>query len=196
MGNRTSKRQLPVPTKRTLVIMAWTGGVFAALLILGMLVAIVGLTTDYANLEDKAEASKADQRALSKELAAQDQSLAEANRRLRELGEKPVPAPPVSGNEGPVVIVGSPGPAGDDGEDGARGPRGLRGLRGFTGLPGLPGIDGTDGTDGTDGADGADGEDAFPFTFVFTIPGNGINEGQTYTCRIADSGPITCQESQ
>lgn len=188
------KKPLPAPSKRTLIIMAWTGGILLLLLVLGMLVAIVTLSTDYSDLEDRADHSKVKQETLSDKVLAQEQALAEANRRLRKLGRAPVPTPPVSGND-PIVIVGPAGQNGVNGRDGEDGARGPRGPRGFTGLPGLPGIDGSDGADGTDGTDGTDGRDAFPFTFVFTVPGNGVGGDHTYTCRVPDSGPITCQES-
>lgn len=190
-ANRVGKKPLPAPSKRTLIIMAWVGGILAALLMMGMLVAVVLLTSASSDLEARADHSKIKQEALNEKVLAQEQALAEANRRLRKLGRAPVSTPPSSG-ENPIVIVGPAGQNGLNGEDGKDGRRGPRGLRGFTGLPGLPGIDGQDGTDGTDGADG---EDAFPFTFVFTVPGNGIGNSHTYTCHMGGSGPVTCRES-
>src|SRR3546814_19859724 len=41
------KRPLPAPSKRTVIVLAWVGGVMAVLLILGMLLAIARLTSDY-----------------------------------------------------------------------------------------------------------------------------------------------------
>ena len=136
--------------------------------------------------------------------AAQDSALAEANRRLTEAGEQPVPTPEPgpAGEPGQIGEQGEPGPPGahgDIGPPGPPGPRGLmgrpgrdgidgaRGATGATGAPGPkgdPGAPGSAGADGKDGTDGQDGQDAFPFTFRFTIQTNPA-QTTTYT--------VTCQ---
>jgi hypothetical protein len=97
--------------------------------------------------------------------AAQDQALAEANRRLEDAGQPQVPVPD-PGTEVPVLTaamleaaleaycgdcLGPPGRDGLDGLDGV----GKRGPRGFTGedsvVPGPPGGNGKDGKDGATG---------------------------------------------
>jgi len=129
---------------------------------------------------------------------AQDRALAEANRRLEEAGQRPVPAPEPGepgqagppGPSGPVGPQGPPGPQGLTGPQGARGKQGIRGALGEPGAEGATGATGAQGpagpqgpageqgpqgpagpagADGQDGAKGATGEDAFPFTFSFTV---------------------------
>lgn len=104
--------------------------------------------------------------------AAQDDSLAEANRRLIAAGEKPVPTPE-PGPEGQPGQVGPPGPQGPAGHPGppgakgvtgatgapgARGPQGLRGEPGATGDPGAVGPQGPGGPAGPPGPQGPKGE--------------------------------------
>lgn len=185
------KTRLPVPSKRVLIGLAWFGGILAAVLIMALMASVASLSRDYTSLEEQDRQSREDRAALREAVTSQEKSLAEANRRLRQLGRSPVVVPPVSGNDNPVIIVGTPGEDGEDGEDGSRGPRGPRG---FTGLPGLPGIAGPPGPAGSDGTDGTDGRDAFPFTFVFTVPGNGIGNDHTYSCRIVGTDAGSCHE--
>lgn len=183
-------RRLPVPSKRALVVLAWIGGIFAAVLLMVMMFSIVSLSNDYTSLEEQDAASRADRENLHRSLAEQERSLKEANRRLRKAGEKPVPTPdtPEPDGSNSIVINGRDGQDGEDGEDGARGPRGLRGLRGLMGLTGATGTDGftppclftVEGCKGTKGdpgpvgpvgPQGEDGEDGQPTNFSVAVVG-------------------------
>jgi hypothetical protein len=84
---------------------------------------------------------------------AQDSALAEANRRLIEAGERPVPTP----SPGPAGEPGSVGPSGPPGPRGPAGPRGLLGTQGARGLQGIRGALGEEGAEGATGATGAQG---------------------------------------
>jgi len=151
---------------------------------------------------------------------AQDSALAEANRRLTDAGEQPVPTP----SAGPAGEPGQVGPVGPVGPQGVRGPIGARGLQGIrgaagedgaegstgatgatgaqgetgeTGEQGPAGADGTDGADGQDGTDGTDGADPWPFTFTFTVPSDiPGQDGHTYvvTCHV-DGCTVTESDS-
>ncbi len=139
--------------------------------------------------------------------AAQDAALDEANRRLIEAGEQPVPTPEPGpagdpGQVGAQGIAGPRGPVGSEGDPGPRGPRGAMGRPGVDGIDGQDGIDGAPGSkgdkgdpgqqgpqgpagaDGADGKDGKDGQSAFPFTFTFVVQTNPA-QSTTYT--------VTCQ---
>lgn len=113
--------------------------------------------------------------------------------------------------QGPPGVKGDKGDKGDPGKNGINGTNGTNGhdgKNGKNGTNGTDGVDGKDGTDGTDGRDGVDGQDgamgpqgekgdkgdkgdpgesAFPFTFEFTIQGNGISPDHTYS--------VTCTSS-
>ena len=173
----------PIVTKRAARI-AWTAVAVLAALIAGWLVVTVVQQSDQIRHEQAVN-------------TAQDNSLAEANRRLIEAGEKPVPTPEpgpagepgLSGPAGPQGIPGSTGPTGRrglpgrngvngergmTGAPGARGaiglpgPQGERGEKGDTGETGPQGPAGPAGADGQNGTDGADGKDgASPFPFTF-----------------------------
>lgn len=88
---------------------------------------------------------------------AQDAALAEANRRLIEAGEKPVPTPE-PGPAGDPGQVGPAGPAGPTGANGATGAQGVRGPIGARGLQGIRGLNGRDGAPGPEGPAGPQGE--------------------------------------
>lgn len=100
------------------------------------------------------------------EITALQAGLDEANDRLAEQGEPPVPVPSVEPGEvtqPPQIILGEPGPEGDRGPAGVRGPQGRTGPPGETGPRGPlgprgeAGIDGADGSNGSNGTNGADG---------------------------------------
>jgi len=114
-----------------------------------------------------------------------------------------------------IGIQGPRGPRGPQGPPGIQGPVGLQGLMGIHGLNGKNGKNGLNGTDGLigpmgpqgvkgdkgdtgdKGAPGSDGTSAVPFTFVFTIPGNGLSPGTTFSCTITiPDSQVTCQEVQ
>lgn len=115
------------------------------------------------------------------------------------------------------ISIGIQGPRGPEGPQGPQGPPGVGiqgpiGLRGLMGLPGKNGLSvsgpagpqgatgpqgekGERGDKGETGAAGTDGKSAVPFTFTFTIPGNGVSPGTTYTCTIPEpDSQVTCQE--
>lgn len=108
----------------------------------------------------------------------------------------------------PAAAAGLPGRDGRDGSNGANGldgRDGLNGIDGEDGLPGQPGadgqpgtpgkdgVDGKDGAPGKDGVDGKDGQSAYPFSFTFTVPGNGVGNDVTYT--VACTAPGACTTS-
>lgn len=121
------------------------------------------------------------------------------------------------GIQGPRGEQGPPGPQGLQGNPGLQGPTGLQGIMGRRGQPGQPGI-GTEGPPGSPGDKGDIGDKgdkgdkgdvgdkgdtgpagapAFPFTFSFTVPGNGLSPGTTYSCTVTTPDtPVTCQEVQ
>lgn len=139
----------------------------------------------------------------------------EANRRLKSAGKTPVTVPSVSS---PAVQRGEAGTDGRDGRQGQRGPRGAvgaagaagltitgpRGPAGATGATGPKGDTGSAGQNGRDGADstvpgprgeqgaqGEPGQSAYPFTFVFVMPG--LTGDTTYTCNLTAPGETaTC----
>jgi len=170
-------------------IAAWAmvGALFLALL--------VWLVATVANQSDQIRETQAVN-------TAQDSALAEANRRLTEAGEPPVPTPEPGpagepGQVGPVGPVGPPGPQGVRGPMGARGLQGIRGAAGEEGAEGSTGGTGATGAqgpkgetgeqgpagaDGQDGTDGTDGASPFPFSFTFTVPSDiPGQDGHTYT---------------
>lgn len=141
-------RLIPTEPKATklAVRIAWLVAGVLATLLLGWIIVTLVQASDTNQDQDTA-------------LQAQRDALDEANRRLIEAGEKPVPTPepgPV-GDPGQVGPPGPSGPAGTDGRDGQTGPPGPRGIRGLPGEPGADGADGRDGVDGVDGEDGAPG---------------------------------------
>lgn len=120
-----------------------------------------------------------------------------------------------------IGVQGPPGPEGPRGPQGIQGPMGLQGIMGVNGRNGKNGLDGGPGdngppgpqgltgakgdtgdtgpagADGKDGANGADGTPAVPFTFTFTVPGNGLSPGHTFSCTVTTpDSQVTCQEAQ
>lgn len=107
---------------------------------------------------------------------AQDQAIREANERLIDAGQAPVPVPPTPvapepgeagepGEQGDPGDPGDPGPQGPTGDTGPQGPKGedgKRGPRGFTGLDGPAGPPGADGATGPAGAQGPQGPKGEP----------------------------------
>lgn len=86
---------------------------------------------------------------------------------------------------------GSDGAKGDPGQDGKDGSPGPAGPPGSTGPPGPKG---DKGDTGDAGSNGADGTPAVPFTFRFTIPGNGNSGDTTYVCTVdSPNSTVTCQ---
>lgn len=129
--------KLPTPSRLVLVVAAWIVAVLAAVLILLML----GMLLD---LQQRAEEGRHDRAGLRSTLetqgdllAEQAEQLNEANRRLVQAGERPVPTPTLPpstvGERGEQGLPGRPGVAGP------RGPQGTPGPRGATGDEGPPG---------------------------------------------------------
>ena len=175
----------PIVTKRAARI-AWTVVAVLAALLAGWLVYTVVHQSDQIRHEQGVN-------------TAQDNSLAEANRRLIEAGEKPVPTPEPGpageagqvGPQGPAGPPGATGPTGSTGPRGHAGKAGVNGERGMTGAPGargaigLPGPQGERGEkgdagpqgpagpagrDGQNGTDGQDGKDGqSAFPFQFSF---------------------------
>lgn len=172
------KRPLPAPSKRTVIVLAWVGGVMAVLLILGMLLAIARLTSDYDALEKRADAGVSDRDDLRSSLTEQQAALDEANRKLTEVGEKPVATPAVPEDQSVLRGLRGPscveelgyslcrGPAGTDGDDGKNG-RSIKGepgddgqsIKGEAGPRGAPGesVKGDTGATGPAGPPGPTG---------------------------------------
>ena len=164
-----SKKELPVPSARALRILV----VFVvANAILGSLWLIWTVASvDQENEKQDAALSQAQEERESLKTAnslqqeaidKQQEALNEANRRLAEAGETPVPPPIVNnvtvpGEQGATGLRGPRGFTGDQGPRGFRGPPGPVGPVGPAGDDGADGTDGTDGLNGTDGTDGADG---------------------------------------
>lgn len=96
------------------------------------------------------------------EIAALEAGLDEANARLAEQGEPPVPVPSSAPRPAPQIILGEPGPPGPRGEQGRTGPPGEIGPRGPLGPRGPKGEAGTDGEPGAVGAAGSDGAAGIP----------------------------------
>lgn len=90
------------------------------------------------------------------------------------------------GRPGTDGAAGTPGAAGSTGQAGSRGETGATGSQGDRGPAGEQGPAGPVGPQGPAGADGVPGASAYPFTFVFTVPGVVPGDpGTTYT--------VTCQ---
>lgn len=120
----------------------------------------------------------------------------------------PAGPPGGQGPEGPPGPQGPPGPPGRNGANGSDGANGKNGANGTNGVDGKDGATGATGPQGPvgpegpqgppgpagkDGTNGQNGTDAVPFTFVFTIPGNGNQSGTTYSCTITSPGStFTC----
>lgn len=153
-------KRVPVPSRRALIIGAWITGLAVVALVVWMLVVIARLSDDTVRTERDLNEARSQAREVFGDLtrtnAAQDKALEEANRRLRDAGEKPVKSPPLPEVSPPTV--GPPGPVGESivGPPGPQGPPG-RTVVGPPGPRGLPGDDGSTvvGPAGVDGADGA-----------------------------------------
>jgi hypothetical protein len=163
--------RFPVPSRRIIAVAAWVLIVAVSILVLYMLGRLL-------QLEGRADQGRADRADLRQELVDQDAALdvqarrlREANRRLVEVGDRPVPevvVPEVvegpagevgeAGARGPRGFIGPPGPRGLPGDDGAAGARGLAGTDGEPGAPGPVGPTGAAGPAGKDGSDGRPGE--------------------------------------
>lgn len=193
-----------------------TRAVVLALIILCILLAF-GLLGSlvWGYTQQKKQASRGT--SLAQDVAAACANPAQITQDIEDLCEKAdkvVEQSPSSlvGPQGPRGFPGRDGVDGNNGVDGPPGPRGLRGVRGTDGIDGVDGVDGINGVNGVDGAPGPQGEpgppgpqgelgpqgepgaSAFPFTFSFTVQGNGVGQPTTYTVTCTQSG-CTVQES-
>lgn len=168
-------KKVPVPSRRALTVGMWIAAAAVAAMVVWMLVIIDRLSEDTMRTERDLNYAREQARDVFGDLtetnAAQDEALAEANRRLEDAGRQPVAIPtptPVTGPRGARGATGLRGPAGAS-VIGPRGPRGLpgkngRSIVGPTGPRGPAGADGEDGATivGPAGPRGADGTPATP----------------------------------
>lgn len=159
--------EMPVPSDRALRWLKWVVAI-------AILASIIGMAFAFQQLSDRLDESAADVDSLADvnavqdaTISAQQSALDQANERLQNAGESPVPLPelptPAPGPTGATGATGPRGPAGapgDDGQDGAAGatgPTGARGAAGPTGKAGEPGLPGATGTAGATGPRGEAG---------------------------------------
>lgn len=196
--------RVPVPTHRTLVVLAWAVVLATVGLVAFLVITVFRLMgaddfslADRADIRDEVDtirAEAADDRAAREALTAQVESL----------GETPVvqPGATLPPNLRFIPVPGEDGSDGDDGGDGTDGTDGTDGGDGTDGEPGGPGADGidgqdgTDGTDGEDGTDGRDGDDAPRIAFIecdsitpFTLT-VGLDDGTTYSVECSFLEPV------
>lgn len=171
-------RRLPVPSRRALTVGAWIAVLAVVGLIVWMLFLLNQLSSETVRTDRELSQAREQAREVFGDLvetnAAQDEALAEANRRLEAAGKSPVPVPAPEPIPGPAGERGERGPAGTSivGPTGPSGPRGVRGRDGesITGPPGQRGEPGPRGEDGRVGESivgpagprGEDGTDATP----------------------------------
>ena len=162
----TTGREWPVPSETVIRLM-----VLLIVMVIAFGVLLIGARVYVLSQNDREQAEELG--LLKGTNAAQDEALAEANRRLEAAGEAPVsvPEPGEPGSPGEPGVAGDVGPAGPQGpqgEPGKRGPRGFTGLdgesiqgprgeQGATGPAGPAGPRGEAGPGGQPGKDGADG---------------------------------------
>lgn len=164
-------KRIPVPSSRTVNVLAWIVGIAVAALLLYLLVTVSSLS----GVTDQSRADRAEMREIlnsqdaalleqDSTLAAFEQRLEQANERLRRRGGTPVDAPePSDGSRSFREVLRLPGLPGDRGRpgrpgiDGLRGEMGLPGAQGPAGPPGAPGIDGEPGAVGAPGPQGPAG---------------------------------------
>lgn len=118
--------RLPVPSQRTVRWMALAVGLLIAAGLVWLIASVVVLLSGYGDLNRSVDH-------LRSTNAAQDEALDEANERLVEAGEQPVPVPDTPAEPG------EPGEPGDPGETGPMGPRGRNRADGSARVPGAAG---------------------------------------------------------
>jgi len=97
-----------------------------------------------------------------------------------------------TGEPGAAGSAGEPGQSGSNGAPGETGPQGPQGERG---APGETGPQGPQGPAGERGPEGPAGPSAYPFTFVFTIPGDLVDPDRTFTVTcLAPAEPCITEE--
>jgi hypothetical protein len=171
----------------------------AAVAFLGWLFYLVfSLSSEVGHNEDKISAGAIRDQVLQDQNKAQDQALAEANKRLKQAGKATVPVPTepkvIIGPQGPIGEQGPQGPPGPPGPQGPKGDAGIDGMAGETGPVGPEGASGPAGPQGETGPQGpagpagADGKDAVPFTFTLEVG------GKSYTCTVKADRVGTCEQ--
>lgn len=187
-----SGSRLPVPSERVIRVMA---ALVVIIVLLGA--ALIGARVYVLSQNDQKQSQQIGQ--LEGENTAQSEALAEANRRLAEAGQAPVPVPEPGepgtpgeqgevGEQGPAGEPGPAGPAGVAGDDGKRGPRGFTGIDGPAGPPGAQGPQGPRGEQGPSGPKGEPGEPGPPGT-------DGV-DGAPGPAGTAQPGTYACPENQ
>jgi hypothetical protein len=175
----------------------------AAVAFLGWLFYLVfSLSSEVGHNEDKISAGAIRDQVLQDQNKAQDQALAEANKRLKQAGEATVPVPTepkvIIGPQGPIGVqgpAGSQGPQGPPGPQGPKGDAGIDGMAGETGPAGPEGASGPAGPQGETGLQGpagpagADGKDGVPFTFTLEVG------GKSYTCTVNADRVGICEQT-
>lgn len=197
------KIKAPVPSRRSIIILAWFVGVLALLLIVWLFGKVATLGEANQQFEERDQQSLEDRRILAERLDREEAALGALAEQLRQLGEDPVVEPVNPPDPGRLVII--PGPKGDRGQScieeiGFPRCRGAEGDDGTSGLDGAPGTNGADGAQGPPGPagpkgdPGAPGKDGAPGT---AQPGSySCGEGQYLNgITIAADGSVTlaCQ---
>jgi hypothetical protein len=167
--------RLPVPSPRAVHRLGVVVGVLALVTGIGLVVSVVVLAERFHAYSDTTKDLRDTVTQMQATNVAQDQALKEANRRLAQAGQPPVPVPEAPtpepgaqgdqgprGETGPQGPAGPPGPAGPQGSTGKRGPRGFTGLDGPVGSTGNPGPRGEQGPPGPKGDQGPAGADGQP----------------------------------
>lgn len=163
-----SIQRLPVPSDAAIRVLVT---VIALVAVAGLV--LIGVRLYVLNSNDREQAEEIGQ--LKGANAAQDEALAEANKRLEQAGQAPVPVPEPDADVDAIETMvhsavamycagsacvgatGEPGRDGVDGVDGKRGPRGFTGIDGLAGADGAPGVRGETGPRGEQGPPGPEG---------------------------------------
>lgn len=197
-----SFRWVPVPSSRLVRILVTLAALLVVAFIAWLMFQLVSLAGEVRANEAKLAAGRQRDAVLQAQNSLQDQALAEANRRLKKLGEATVPVPSeptiITGPQGPQGVIGLQGPQGPQGPPGPQGPKGDAGIDGMAGETGPAGPEGASGPAGPQGEAGpqgpagpagADGKDAVPFTFTLEVG------GKSYTCTVNADRVGICEQT-
>lgn len=191
---RSLLERMPVPSSRAVRRLAFVFIVLAVIGAVWLVVTVVVLALRF----DDYSSTVTD---LRSRVTAQDEALAEANRRLEASGQDPVVVSSEPGDQGPAGEpgedstvpgpAGPPGPAGEDGADGRRGMRGPTGSNGesIRGPVGEPGPQGPVGPAGPQGPPGEDGKDS-------SVPGPEGPQGPAGPAGSVTPGVYMCPDGQ
>jgi hypothetical protein len=188
-----SLKWVPVPSSRMVRVLLTLATLLAVAFLAWLMFQLITLAEKVKENEAKLATSHSELRAQAAQNQRQDEALAEANRRLKAVGEPTVTVPKViAGPQGSQGPQGATGPQGQTGPTGPAGAKGDAGPTGETGPQGPAGETGPAGADGTNGTDGKDGTSAYPFTFTFTFEVNPA-KSTTFTCTLTAPGEVaTC----